>query len=187
MTETSQKTSPAVVEAKERRTRQKKDGIITLSTGVRIKLSAVPPGLVEDVVAQIKDPPVPMFYDEEREREYPNPADPGYVKALQQVERDRSVAMIEAVILFGIDLVDGLPEDGAWLKKLRFMGKRGTFDLSGYDLDDELDKEFLFKRYICLGNADDLAILVSSVQGIEPQDVENARRTFLDDKNGEAN
>lgn len=186
MTETSQKTSPAVVAAKENRNKPKAGSVQTLSTGVRIKVNTVPPGLVEDVMAQVKEPPVPMFYDEERDREYPNPTDPEYIKALQQVERDRSVAMIEAIVLFGIELVDGLPDDETWLKKLRFMGRRGTFDISGYDLDDELDREFLFKRYICLGTADDLALLVSSVQGIEPQDIDKARQTFLDDTNGEA-
>lgn len=187
MTETSQKTSPAVAVAKEQRSKPDLGGIIELSTGVRIRIRTVPPGLLEDVVAQIEDPPVPMFYDEEREREYPNPTDPQYAKDMAHAERDRSIAMIETIVLFGIELVDGLPEDEDWVRKLKFLHKRGVFDLSGYDLKDDLDKEFLFKRYICLGNAEDLSHIVSSVQGIQPEDIDRARHTFLDEQKGKAN
>lgn len=185
MTETSQKVSPAVEEAKSRRKKAKRGDEIELSTGVRIKLTGVPPALLEDVVARVKEPKVPTWHNPDKDREEPNPNDPEYIKALNEVERERSVAILEAVVLFGMELVDGLPKDGAWLKKLRLMDKRGTFDLSGYDLEDDLDLEFLYKRYIALG-MEDLAFVVSTVSGVDEEDIKKARDAFLDDQKRKA-
>lgn len=186
MTETSQKVSPAVEEAKSRRKKAKRGGIIELSTGVRIKLTGVPPALLEDVVSRVEEPRVPMWFNPDKDREEPNPNDPDYIRALNEVERERSVAILEAVVLFGMELVDGLPEDDSWLKKLRLMDRRGTFDMSGYDLDDELDLEFLYKRYIALG-MEDLAFVVSTVSGVDEEDINKAREAFLDDQKRAAN
>lgn len=185
MSETTQAVSPAVVEAKSRRTRAQMGDVVELTTGVRVRLSNVPPGLLEDVVSHIQDPPVPTWFNEDKGREEPNPADPDYQKALATAERDRSVAVIEAVVLFGIELVDGMPEDDGWLKKLQFMSRRGKLNLGEYDLEDELDREFLYKRYIILGK-DDLALVVSSASGVSPEEIEKARETFLHDQGREA-
>lgn len=180
-------TSPAVAEAKARRSGTKIaiGEEIELSTGVRVVLQRVPPGLLEDVVNRVKDPEVPVYYDTDKDREIPNPSHPDYLKAMKQADRDRSVAVIEATVLFGIELVDGLPDDDGWLKKLRFLDRRGVFDLEAYDLDDELDKEFVYKRYIALGDQD-FVTLTSLVSGIEPEEIEKAQRSFRDEATREA-
>lgn len=180
--------SPAVAEAKALRDGRKIEvgEEIELSTGVRVILRRVPPGLLEDVVNRVKDPEVPIFYDTDKDREIPNPSHPDYLRAKEQANRDRSVAIIETTVLFGIELVDGLPEEEAWLKNLRFLSKRGVFDLDAYDLDDNLDKEFLYKRYIALGEKD-FVLLTSLVSGIDPKEIEKAQRSFPDDEAREAN
>ena len=180
--------SPAVVEAKARRDGKNKvrpGEVVELSTGVRVELKRVPPGLLEDVVNRVKDPEVPVFFDPNKEREMPNPTHPDYLNALKQAERDRSIAVIETTILFGLDLVDGMPEDDDWLKKLKFLARRGVFDLEQYDLDDELDQEFLYKRYIALGDKD-FAMLTSLISGIDPEEIEKAQKSFRDDAIREA-
>lgn len=175
--------SPAVAEAKARRDGKKvKIGEETeLSTGVRVKLKRVPQGLIEEVVNRVKDPKVPVYFDPEKEREMPNPSDPDYLNAKAQAERDRSVAAIETIVLFGIELLDGLPEDDDWLTKLKFMARRGLFDIDEYDLDDPLDKEFLYKRYIALSD-EDFIMISSTVSGaIDEEEIRKARQSFRDD------
>lgn len=175
--------SPAVTEAKARRGRGSEDEFV-LSTGVRATIKSVPPGLLEDVIARIEEPEVPVWYNENKGREEPNPNDPQYIKDMKKFERAQSAAIIETVVLFGLNLVDPIPEEDQWLKKLRFLNKRGVFDLEGYDLEDDLDKEFLYKRYIAI-DEQDIRYIVSAVTGVSPEEVEKARSTFLDDQTGD--
>ena len=167
--------NPAVEAAKELRDEGKQD-IIVLSTGYEARITAVGANLIDDICARIKDPPVPTFFNESKGRDEENPVDPGYIEALAQAQRDRAAASMDAMIMFGVDLVHPVPEDGAWLKRLRWMEKRGQFDLSTYDLDDELDCEFLFKKYIAVGLFD--LQKIGRLAGFNRADVEAAARSF---------
>ena len=130
------------------------DDVIVLSTGYTARIIPVGASLVDEVVAYIAAPKVPMFFNEDKGREEENPTDPAYVEAVAKAERERAIAVIDTLIMFGLELEEPPPADGAWLKKLCFLEKRGQLDLSGYDLDDEFDREFLFKKYIATGTAD---------------------------------
>ena len=116
--------------------------------GTKIRLIAVPVGIVQDSLIQLIPPKAPMFYDEDKDREYENPNDPDYLNDVAMYDQKRGVVTTEAFCMFGIELLDGLPKDDAWLKRLKFMHKKGTLDLSWVDWDDETDVEFLFKRYV---------------------------------------
>lgn len=116
--------------------------------GVQVQLVAVPIGIVQDSLAQLAVPKVPMFFDEDKQREYENPNDPEYLQAMSDYDTKRGKITTEAFCMFGIDLPDGLPEDDNWLKRLKFMSKIGTMDLSSVDFDDEIEIEYLFKRYV---------------------------------------
>jgi hypothetical protein len=52
------------------------------------------------------------------------------------------------------ELVDGVPEDALWLPKLRMLESMGHVDLSGFDLKDDLVREFVFKRHIAVSSED---------------------------------
>lgn len=154
--------------------------IVTLSTGVVVRLKPVSSSLVEEMKGAIKMPPVPVVYIEAKEREEENPNDPRYIDEVEDVNRRRADAIFDALCTFGVELVDGLPEDTMWIKKLRFLEKRGTLDLSGFDLEDDFDLEFLYKRYVAVAGTD--LQTIGGLHGFRPMEVARARATFLDNE-----
>jgi hypothetical protein len=173
--------SPAVLEAKARREEDVLDGILELTTGVRIRLGHVPPGILEDVAGRVQAPRVPNWFNPDKGVEEPNPNSPDYLAALAEYELKQAAAIMDAIALFGMDLVDGVPEDDSWIGKLKILSRRGGFDMSGYDLDDPIEREFLFKRYIALGN-EDLMTIGKAVGTVTSHDIERARASFRDDE-----
>ena len=165
--------SPAVDVAKERRDR---DEAAVLSTGVKARFVPVAASLISDVVSRIKNPPIPVVYIKEKERDEENPNDPEYLRLVQEAEEHRTRATLDTIILFGIDLVDGIPDDDLWVKKLRYMEKLGHLDLKDYDLDDPDEREFLYKRFIAVSSDDIMEVLRRS--GITEADIAQAMKTF---------
>jgi hypothetical protein len=164
--------NPAVEVAKGK----KKDDIVTLSTGIRAKLLPVPASLMQEVVSRLKEPAVPWEYDEALGRDAENPHNLEYRKALAELDQKRAKASIDAMAMFGIELIDGLPEDGKWLAKLKRMESFGYLDLSEFDLEDEFDLEFLFKRFIALGN--DEIVKIGTLTGISQEGIDVAENSF---------
>ena len=95
------------------------DEIHVLSTGIRVKLSSVSGTLIDDLRAAIEDPPIPVVYIDEKSREEENPNDPAYLAAVEEANRRRGVAMLDAIMIFGMELVDGMPKDDVWSRSSR--------------------------------------------------------------------
>jgi len=150
----------AVVAAAKKRQAIEGDKIYTLTTGVRVRFRGVGWGLLVDIAAQIPDPPVPVWQDPERPDKPPveNPNDPAYQQAILEVAQEREWAQMDGFAMFGIELVDGVPPDEEWLPRLKFLAKRGRLSLEGVDLDDEMEREWTYKRYIATSLADYKAI-----------------------------
>jgi hypothetical protein len=165
----------AIEVAKEERDRQK-DDIVTLSSGVRVKLLPVNPATIAGVIARIEDPKVPMWHNPQKGRDEPNPLDPSYERALVLADQQRGVATMDALALIGVELVDGLPEDDAWLKKLKLLDKVGHLDLSAFDLEDEIDVKYLYCKNVAIGS-DDWPMLFARL-AISEEGVETASKFF---------
>lgn len=167
----------AVRAAKEIADKSEKDEtIVELAVGGRAKLLPVSATLLEEVNRTIVIPEPPMQYNDDKGREEPNPVDPDYTKAVIEANRKRGVAGMDVMIMFGVDLLDGVPEDDGWIKKLRYLEKRGSLDLSEYDLDDDFDREFLYKRYIAVPVT--LVDKITQLSGIGPEEVETSEESF---------
>lgn len=156
-------------------------GVVQLSTGYWIRIKPVSASLIDEAQSVLREPPVPEFYIAEKDRYEPNPSDPAYLRALERLDVDRAIAAADTIILFGVELVneDGSPyviESGEWMKKLKFLEKRGQLDLSVYDLDDPLDMEFIFKKYIAVAAPD--FVIISEASGIREEDISRAKRSF---------
>jgi len=172
------KSSPAVDVAKKVKERDE-ERIVSLPGGVTARIVPVSAALVDEVSSSVKDPEVPEVYDEEREKDFPNPNDPTYLRGLEEASRKRGIAAIDAMVMFGVELVDGLPENDAWLKKLVYMSKRNLVNLDGYDLEDELDLEFLYKRYVAITPT--VLSVITEMSGISGADIEAAEESFRSD------
>lgn len=164
-------TSPAVEHKKKL---EGGNDTVTLSTGIEARMVPVGATLIDDIVASIPDPVVPVWHNEDKGIDEENPNDPNYLRALAQTERQRAVAAMEALLVFGLDLE--LPEDDAWLNKIKFLQRRGVLDLSGYDLEDPDTLDLLYKKYIAVGTQD--LITLGEKAGLNRQDVEQAAETF---------
>ena len=158
------------------RTRNVSDVIVYLSDGNKARVLPVPAALIDEVSNRIPEPPVPMWHNQDAGRDEPNPDDPAYLAALRDMNRKRGIAAIDAMVMFGVELVDGLPQDEAWLKKLRMLERLGRLDLSAYNIEDLFDKEFLYKRYVAVDNI--VLGKISEISGITPADVEAAELPF---------
>lgn len=146
---------------------------ITLSTGIKVKINVAPAMLVEQAVSRVKFPDVPVQVLEDG-RKVENPNHPEYLQARQDAIRNQSQASLDVMIAF-IDLVDPI-EDDTWIKRLNYLVRLGHADISGYDLDDELDREFVYKKYIAIGNED--AKIIALANGISGEDLQSAKDTF---------
>ena len=89
-----------------------------------------------------------MWFNKAKDRDEPNPVDPDYLRELEKYQQETTRVTFDVFALFGIELVDGMPEDDSWLSKLKLNARLGHLDLSTFDLEDEVDREFLFKRYV---------------------------------------
>lgn len=169
--------TPAIHVAKEQLNGHKDDnGVVTFSTGVRGKFLGVPSMTIEAAQAMIKAPPVPLQEIEGRDGLHENPMDPAYSRALTQANKDRGSAAIDVMAIFGIELEDGVPVDNLWLKKLKLLEKLGRMDLSPFDLEDEIEREFVYKRYVAMGS--DEIVAIGRRSGIRGEDVQLAREAF---------
>ena len=176
MSKKKSEVSPAVLEAKKQK-EAGDDDVTVLDSGVRVRVKQVPPGLLQDILSHLDEPVPPMWYDEDKGREEPNPNHPEYIKAVKEYQEAQSSATIDAIALFGLELVDGLPEDRSWVNKLKIMSRRNDFDLSQYDLEDEVDLTFLYTRFIALAGSDYIK-LGQTLSGITEEDVEAAQDMF---------
>ena len=134
--------------------------IFILSTRVRAIIRPVSSSLLDSISSNIVEPEIPMFMNEDKGRSEPNESDPNYLKELQAVQRSKGLAAVDAVVMFGVELVDDLPADGAWLENLQFMETLGHIDLSDYDLENKKMLEYLYKRFVCV-TQDDIKEIMS--------------------------
>lgn len=162
------------------------DGIVQLSTGYYARITSVSASLIEESQASVPYPEVPKWYNEDAKRDEENPNHPDYLKAVQEVEKRKTMMAIDAMILFGVDIVneDGseyeMDIDSKWFSRIRLMAKRGYINLDEYDLEDELDVEWLFKKYIAVG-APDLE-RIARASNLSEEDVQEASATFQNNK-----
>lgn len=161
---------PAVVVAEKMADKSHEDKVITLSTGVLAILSPVSASLIDEVTARVKDPEVPMWMNDDKGREEPNPSDPRYLAGLEEAERLRGKAAMDALVMFGIQLVDPIPDDDEWLIKLKYLGVVEDKELSA------MEREFAYKKYIAV-SATDIG-KITGMSGISSEELDQAEATF---------
>lgn len=146
-----------------------------LSTGIEGKIIPVGASLIDDVVASIRNPPVPIIHNEDKDRDEENPLDPEYIDAVDATTRRRAIAAMETLLICGLELRE-IPPVETWLPRIQLLEKRGHINLSGYDLNDPMEIELLYKKYVAVGTADLIAI--GQYAGLNRRDVEEAAQSF---------
>lgn len=153
------------------------DSVVYLSTGIRARIKPVPASLLDKVSSHILDPEPPKQVVDDKGREEVNPFHPEYLRLKDEALTERGRATTEAMVMFGIELVDPIPPNEEWLPPLRFLEKRGRLDLKEWNIEDEVERELLYKLFVAVANVD--IMLVSQASGVSPEEVEQAMRGFL--------
>jgi hypothetical protein len=167
--------SNAAVQAARELASETQDDLLVVE-GYTVRVKAMPAAIISDVTNRIPDPEIPVWYNKDMERNEANPNDPEYIRAKEVVDRKRGESMIDATVMFGIELPDGVPPTEDWLPRLKFMEKRNQIDLSSFDLTDPLEIEFVFKRYIIANIA--LISFIQRISSVTPDDVGKAGQPF---------
>lgn len=155
--------------------RKSVDDILNVN-GIQIRIIPVSAALIEEITRRVKDPIVPRVMSPDGDREVDNPGDPRYLAELAEASSRRNRAAVDALALFGIELINGLPQDDSWLKRLKYLERLKHIDLSEFDLNDPMDQEFLYKRYVLVSG--DVLERVSRASGVNPADIEAAESSF---------
>lgn len=169
MTKAKRKPSEkAAIEAKKDEAVEKQREIVN-TDGVTLILKSVPPAIVQDVQLRIEDPEVPIWYNEVKDRDEPNPVDPSYLAALDRARNERSAAVTDAAIAFGVELPEGTEIPESFFKKL----ERLHIEI---DREDKDEVDFLYKKYTLDTEA---IFLLMKVSGIEVgKEAERFRELF---------
>jgi len=141
---------------------------VTLLTGAKATLHPVSPVLIQDVQMAIENPTVPVVWNEVKERDEENPDDTSYVAALVWAEAQRVQAVMDAQIMFGVELEGGFEIPPKWIKRLKRLGLE-------FDEDDPDEVEFAYKKY---GVSNAIMVLLARLSGISEEDVERFRDLF---------
>ena len=142
--------------------------IVVLSTGVRARVRPVAASLLEAVRLRIPLPRPPVQMIPEKNREEENPFDPEYLRQMEDANRARNTAVGDAAIMFGVELLDGVPDDG-WESKLALL----NISVGA----DALAREFAYKKYIVVA-APDLRLILARTTGVSEEQVARATEIF---------
>lgn len=178
---TPKKVSPtkAAADTKKARSNKKKsrNKITTTPSGYRVKLVPVAANVIREAQARIPDAITRTYTNSTDGKEYENPAHPEYIAEVKIVEEERTKAAMNVMVLFGMELLDPIPDDNGWLEKCRFA-KLITDDEYKEAISDDgkYMREMLFKTYV----VSDFSVInqIASMSGVTQEMIAQARDTF---------
>jgi hypothetical protein len=150
-----------------------KGTVVTTSTGYQVHIEPVPDMFIQSMMAKLPYPPPPKVYIDGKDRWEENPMDPGYVQKCREVDGQRAEAFTDAVLVMSCTLVGDMPENNRWIRRLKMLGIE-------FDVDDDLEREFAFLKYVVFCRSVDIAQLMSRM-GASAEDVAVATERFQRD------
>lgn len=165
------KDEAVIAVAKEQNADEAQDGIHILTTGARVRVMPVAPALISRAQMAIEFPQVPTFYNSDKDREEENPNHPGYIAAVASVNEQRGMAALDAMCMFGLELVDGVPEGNDWIQRLKFV-----IPTLEFDEDDPVAREYYYKTLVAVGLTD--FTMLARRMGVSAEGVAQAEQSF---------
>ena len=153
------------------------DGTVRTSGGYAVKFHPVAANVLREARARIPDPLMHTFTHPDSGKEMENPAHPEYIQELAAVEEKRIQASMNAMLLFGLELVDPVPEDNEWLMKLKHIGLVSDKEYAeAIGAEGKFLRELLYKNYI----VSDAGVLneLAKVSGVTQEMIAQARASF---------
>lgn len=103
------------------------ENLIRLSTGVVLRGKAAPALALVKIASKFPRPKPPTYRNEKMGRDMENPDDPDYLERVQAYKTESASAMLNALILYGTELVSvpkgfPAPKDDSWLEEMAEVG-----------------------------------------------------------------
>lgn len=115
------------------------DGLFKCKTGVVLKMRPIQRWILRERLSQIEEPQPPIVFIESKGRDEPNPADPDYVKAVNEFNAEITRTMANLVIALGTTLkttpkdMPG-PDDEEWIEQ---------FEAAGFTIEQAKTKRYV--------------------------------------------
>lgn len=158
-------------------------GVITLSTGVKLKIVPLPPLTMMESLTIVKRPTAPSYWDERLKKAIENPDHPDYKEQLARFQVNYALGVMNAMILFGVEVVSipkalPKPEDTDWVEKLE-LSHMDTLPTS------KNWRKLAWIKTVAVANSADSDMLMESVgqaSGVREADVDAAALAFRGEK-----
>lgn len=173
------KSKPAVEVAREQAAQKREENkVYTDPNGVQYRLVPVSAIAVQAAMNKIPDPKIRTFKNPTTGKEEANPGHPEYIKELKEVEDERGLASVDAFVMFGIEIIDGLNHDEydeKWISQLAYLDLIDDEEAENAK-DDPFVYEFLYKKYRL---SDTNAIIkIQTLSGVTQEQIAEAKDSF---------
>lgn len=161
--------------------------LIPLSSGVVLERIPVPRAMLMDIWRKYKEPEIPTFFNEDKQRNEENPNDPDYIKALEDFNVQVTFAMLDIGIVFGTK-IHSLPKDFVNPYSPEWVD---TCNVLGLEVPENDKIKYLkWVKYIAAPTEGDLVAISNGVlpnYGVRQTTVEQAIETFPGKEGGSTN
>ncbi len=171
--------NPAVKTKRNRKNNKGEDGSITLSNGMRVMLRPVAANIISEVRNQIPDALMRTYVDKQTGKELENPAHPEYIADQAEVTKKREKATMDAFVLFGIDLLDPVPEERDWIDKLVFLKIISAEEAENLT---PMTLELYYKKYVISDTS--IMTKIVALSGVSEEMLALARDSFQREEDG---
>ena len=160
---------------------------VKLKTGVTVTLKAVPPILLRDSIASLKEPKPPMVDIESKGRKEENPNDPDYLEALATYQEKRDSMATNGLLAFGIDKIDvpeGMQtiEDDEWIIEIESFTEIQINRIGKA-------RKVAWLKYVGLTDGSDYEKIIKAItrlSGVSEEDVQDEMSSFRGPESGTA-
>jgi hypothetical protein len=151
---------------------------ITLSTGIKLKVRAVPTTIYGEIMRKYTRPIPPVIFIEDKGRKEENLNDPRFLQLSSEYDNNVSMAVIDAMILLGTEVSSvpasmTKPEDEAWADELEAIG---------IVIGENKRKRYLmWIKYVAATGINDITKIMEAVgrlTGVTEEDVQDAVSRF---------
>lgn len=159
--------------------------VFTTRNGVQLRLRSVSPFLVLEAQKRIVKPTEPMWYNEAKSREEPNPLDPAYVRAVDDYNTKMAELVNDTYLANGVTLLPNqqLPENipdidsEDWAEGIKYS--------LGADVPSNgIGRRVLWLKYCVVTHVEDLGDLIAAISVasglVSEEQVQQAVESFRD-------
>jgi len=173
------KNSKIVTEAATSLNNKEESGLISLSSGVKLKPLTVPSMVYMEIMSKFDQPKVPRVMNHDLGREEENPSHPDYLRAMQNWQAEMTKGMIDIMVVYGTEIhsipkgMEG-PDGSKWVNRLKITGL-------SFDENNEYSRYLAWVKTVAAPldtDIEEITLGVGRLSGVLEEDVQDATDQF---------